>query len=185
MNILKKIIRGISIAELIACALTFAVMVISYFIAVVNRNFIKGSMPWTEELALYSMLYMALLGMELGLRDGTQVSVTAVTSKLEGTKAGKVLDIIARVILLIFLFMMFTNGISLVSKQMQTMQTSPVLKVPMYALYLSLVISFGLAVLTQAMILIGKLTGIPMDEIVRVDDIIDKMFPKKVKEDRS
>ena len=28
--------------------------------AVVNRNFIKASMPWTEEIAMYSMIYMAL-----------------------------------------------------------------------------------------------------------------------------
>ena len=37
-------------------ALTFVIMVVCYFISVVNRNFIKGSMPWTEELALYLSL---------------------------------------------------------------------------------------------------------------------------------
>ena len=57
---------------------TFVAMVIAYFISVVNRNFIKASMPWTEEVAMYSMIYMALLGTEVGLRDGTQVAVTAV-----------------------------------------------------------------------------------------------------------
>ena len=41
-------------------------------------------MPWTEEVAMYSMIYMALLGTEVGLRDGTQVAVTAVIEKLHG-----------------------------------------------------------------------------------------------------
>ena len=77
MKALKKVVRGVTLAELWATALTFVIMVVCYFISVVNRNFIKGSMPWTEELALYCMVYMALIGTELGLRDGTQVSVTA------------------------------------------------------------------------------------------------------------
>ena len=53
MKALKKVVRGVTLAELWATALTFVIMVVCYFISVVNRNFIKGSMPWTEELALY------------------------------------------------------------------------------------------------------------------------------------
>lgn len=63
----------------------FVAMVAAYFVAVVNRNFIKASMPWTEEVAMYSMIYMALLGTEVGLRDGTQVAVTAIIEKLHRT----------------------------------------------------------------------------------------------------
>ena len=63
----------------------FVAMVAAYFVAVVNRNFIKDSMPWTEEVAMYSMIYMALLGTEVGLRDGTQVAVTAIIEKLHRT----------------------------------------------------------------------------------------------------
>ena len=102
MKALKKVVRGVTLAELWATALTFVIMVVCYFISVVNRNFIKGSMPWTEELALYCMVYMALIGTELGLRDGTQVSVTALTEKLKGTMVGKVINFIAKVALIVF-----------------------------------------------------------------------------------
>ena len=61
MKALKKVVRGVTLAELWATALTFVIMVVCYFISVVNRNFIKGSMPWTEELALYCMVYMLSL----------------------------------------------------------------------------------------------------------------------------
>ena len=103
MKALKKVVRGVTLAELWATALTFVIMVVCYFISVVNRNFIKGSMPWTEELALYCMVYMALIGTELGLRDGTQVSVTALTEKLKGTMVGKVINFIAKVALIVFI----------------------------------------------------------------------------------
>ncbi len=179
---LNAVIRGVTALELWASALTFAIMVICYFISVVNRNIIKGSMPWTEELALYSMVYMALLGTEIGLRDGTQVSVTALTSKIEGTVIGRILDIAARLALLYFVYQMFKNGNAIVAKQLKTHQTSPVMNIPMYILYMSLPITFGLTFITQTVMLIGKLFNIPMDKITKVDDFIDSMFSSKKKE---
>ena len=139
-------------------------------------------MPWTEELALYSMVYMVLLGTELGLRDGTQVSVTALTSKLEGKLSGKILEIIARVIVIYFVYMMFRNGNALVAKQLKTAQTSPVMNIPMYTLYLSLSISFGLMLITQFLMLIGRVFNLPMEKITGVDEMIDSMFGNKKKE---
>ena len=179
MKALKKIIAIVTKAELSISAVTFAAMVVCYFISVVNRNFIKASMPWTEEVALYAMVYMALLGTELGLRDGTQVSVTALTSKLEGKTAGKVLELIARVVLIVFVFMIFRNGISLVAKQIQTGQTSPVLKIPMYLLYLSLPISFGLTLVSQVLMFIGRLLNLDLSEVTNIDKMIDGFVKKK------
>lgn len=179
MKAINKVVRGITAVELAASALTFTAMVICYFISVVNRNIIKGSMPWTEELALYAMVYMVLLGTELGLRDGTQVSVTALTSKLEGKLAGRIIDVIARLALLFFVFMMFRYGCALVGKQIQTAQLSPVMKIPMYVLYLSLPVSFGLTFVTQLVMLVCKVFNIPMEAITDIDSFIDSMFRKK------
>ena len=160
MKALKKVVRGVTLAELWATALTFVIMVVCYFISVVNRNFIKGSMPWTEELALYCMVYMALIGTELGLRDGTQVSVTALTEKLKGTMVGKVINFIAKVAL--------SAG-----------QTTPVMKVPMYVIYISLVISFALIVINQILMLVGEMMHMDMRDITNIDAIIDGIIKKK------
>ena len=182
MKAIKKIILIVTKAELSISAVTFAIMVICYFISVVNRNIIKGSMPWTEELALYSMVYLALIGTELGLRDGTQVRVTALTDKLAGTTAGKIVDLVANAVLIVFVFIMFRYGIALVSKQIQTGQTSAVMKIPMYALYLSLAISFGITLVTQLLIFAGKLFKLPMDDITNVDAVIDGFVAGKGRE---
>lgn len=80
----KKVLEWITKVEYAIMIVAFVLMVLCYFTSVVNRNFIKASMPWAEELALYSMTFMALLGTEVGLRDGTQVAVTAVIEKLHG-----------------------------------------------------------------------------------------------------
>ena len=52
---------------------------------------------------------MALLGTEVGLRDGTQVAVTAVVDKLHGV-ARKIVDLIRQVILVGFAFIMIKAG---------------------------------------------------------------------------
>ena len=164
MKALKKVVRGVTLAELWATALTFVIMVVCYFISVVNRNFIKGSMPWTEELALYCMVYMALIGTELGLRDGTQVSVTALTEKLKGTMVGKVINFIAKVALIVFSCTMLRFSVALVA---------------MYVIYISLVISFALIVINQILMLVGEMMHIDMSDITNIDAIIDGIIKKK------
>ena len=158
MKGLKKVLSYITSAEYAVMIAAFAAMVLAYFISVGNRNLIKASMPWTEEIALYSMTYMALLGTEVGLRDGTQVAVTAVVDKLHGM-ARKIVDLIAQIVLEIFAFVMLKAGLALFLKQMQTGQTTPVLKIPMSVMYFSLVLAFGLIFLIQAVELVEKLMG--------------------------
>ena len=169
MKALKKVVRGVTLAELWATALTFVIMVVCYFISVVNRNFIKGSMPWTEELALYCMVYMALIGTELGLRD----------EKLKGTMVGKIVNFIAKVALIVFSCTMLRYSVALVAKQMSAGQTTPVMKVPMYVIYISLVISFALIVINQILMLVGEMMHIDMSDITNIDAIIDGIIKKK------
>ena len=148
MKTTKKVLEWITNIEYTIMIVAFVLMVVCYFISILNRNFIKTSMPWTEELALYGMTFMALLGTEVGLRDGTQVAVTAVIEKLHGT-VRKIVDLLKQVVLELFSFSMLEAGIRIVSRQLQAGQTTPVLKIPMALMYASLVLAFGLILLVQ------------------------------------
>lgn len=153
MKIVKKILSAITRVEYAIMIVSFIIMVACYFISVVNRNFIKGSVPWTEELAMYSMVYLALLGTEVGLRDGTQVAVTAVIDKLHGVSR-KVVDIIKQICLEIFAFVMVKAGFALFKTQLLRGQKTPVLKIPMAYMYFSLALAFGIIFIVQLVILI-------------------------------
>ena len=158
MKGIKKALSYITNVEYAIMVVTFVAMVIAYFISVVNRNFIKASMPWTEEVAMYSMIYMALLGTEVGLRDGTQVAVTAVIEKLHGVTK-QIVSIIEQIILEIFSFVMLKAGLALFSKQLQTGQTTPVL------MYFSLVLTFALILVIQAVVLVEKVMDLKNKEV--------------------
>lgn len=163
MKKMKQILEWITKVEYAIMILAFVLMVVCYFTSVVNRNFIKASMPWAEELALYSMTFMALLGTEVGLRDGTQVAVTAVVEKLHGMTR-KIVDLLKQVVMELFSFSMLNAGIQLVAKQMQHGQTTPVLKIPMAFMYSSLVLAFALILLVQTVTLVKMILDLKKKE---------------------
>lgn len=88
---------------------TFIIMVIASFVQVLNRNIFHLGISWLEELSRYCMIYMALLAAEIGLRDGTQIAVTALTDKLKGTFKN-VVEIIAKAVVCAFAVTVFVGG---------------------------------------------------------------------------
>ena len=76
--------------------------------------------------------------------------------KLHGVTK-KIVSIIEQIILEIFSFVMLKAGLALFSKQLQTGQTTPVLKVPMSVMYFSLVI--------QAVVLVEKVMDLKNKEV--------------------
>lgn len=53
MKGIKKLLSYVTKVEYAIMIIAFIAMVAAYFVAVINRNFIKASMPWTEEVAMY------------------------------------------------------------------------------------------------------------------------------------
>lgn len=109
---MKSALKKLQYIENLIIVVSFAVMVICSFLSVVNRNFIKLSIPWFDELSTFAMIYMALLGTEAGLRDGSQIAVTALVNKFHGASK-TALEIIAKIVVTIFsaivLYQQFTT----------------------------------------------------------------------------
>ena len=143
---------------------TFVIMVVSCFAQVVNRNIFKVPVSGFEEAAKYSMVYMVLLGTEMGLRDGTQISVTAVVDMLKGP-AKKIVMIISKGIVVLVSAALFYQSIGLVQRQIISGQTSPGLQIPMSIPYFALVLSFGIITLVQGVTLIMMIFG-----KIKIDD---------------
>ena len=110
-----KILRKFQKIEDIIMVITFIIMVISSFAQVINRNIFKIPIFGFEETAKYSMVYMVLLGTEMGLRDGTQISVTAIVDILKG-KTKKIVMIISKLIVVLAAASLFYHSIGLVKK---------------------------------------------------------------------
>ena len=152
---MKKTLQYLQTLEKWIIVIAFAIMVLACFIQVVNRNVFRIPVSGFEEAAKYSMVYMVLLGTELGLRDGTQISIQGVVDKLP-EKARKIIRVIARLIVIIFAAVMTKSGWTMVMKQAKIGQTSPGLGIPMYIPYFALVLGFGLITIVQSGYLIKQ-----------------------------
>ena len=152
---MKKTLQYLQTLEKWIIVIAFAIMVLACFIQVVNRNVFRIPVSGFEEAAKYSMVYMVLLGTELGLRDVTQISIQGVVDKLP-EKARKIIRVIARLIVIIFAAVMTKSGWAMVMKQAKIGQTSPGLGIPMYIPYFALVLGFGLITIVQSGYLIKQ-----------------------------
>lgn len=132
---------------------TSTIMVFATFAQVLNRNFFKLGIGWFEELAVYCMIWMALLGTEIGLRDGSQAAITALTDKLHG-KAKAILELLVKAIVTIFTTILTYHSFQMVVSQITTGQTSAALHLPMAIPYAALLISFAAMTLVQGTSLI-------------------------------
>lgn len=142
---------------------TFFIMVIASFAQVVNRNFLKLPIPWFEEIAVYCMIYMVLIGTEFGLRDNSQVSVTAVIDRLSGL-GKKIALIISKAIVVVFCGTIFYSSVGMLEAQIRSGQISPALKIPMTIPYASLTISFAIATLVQGAMLLNMILSLKKQE---------------------
>lgn len=151
---MKKILSFLQGIENGIMIVTFAIMVLASFAQVVNRNLFKLPISWFEEVAVYSMIYMVMIGTEIGLRDGTQIAVTGAVDRLRG-KGKKAVQILAKGILVVFSASICRSSLQILELQIQTGQTSPALHLPMWVPYGALVLSFGMITLVQGAAMVG------------------------------
>ena len=79
----------------------FPLMVIVVFVATCVRYLTVMSLPWAEEVARYSMVWIAYIGASLGIKRNAHLGVEAVLLMLPGGLR-KYFDYLRYVIIIIF-----------------------------------------------------------------------------------
>lgn len=153
---MKSALKKLQYIENLIIVVSFAVMVTCSFLSVVNRNFIKLSIPWFDELSTFTMIYMALLGTEAGLRDGSQIAVTALVNKFNGISKA-ILQIIAKTVVTGFSAVVLYYSCHMAAIQASSGQLTAALHIPMAIPYFALVISFAIITCVQGITVITML----------------------------
>ena len=159
MKILRRILAKANQLEEAVVIAVFVVMLAASFAQVLNRNLFQAPIGWFEELARYAQVYVALLAMELGLRDGSQMSLTAVTDRLPG-QSKELVSILAKIIVAGVSILFFVKSIQLFQGMVASEQRSPGLKIYMYIPYFALPLSFGIASAVQSCTVIQKIVDL-------------------------
>lgn len=125
----------------ISLSAAFAVMTLSIFLQVLVRFVftamdIRLSVPWTEELARYLMIWSVFIGGAVAVRTDKLIALEVLIHSLPAS-LGKALKTGAHLLTMVFFGYLLYLGFEFALNQ-GGRQTSPVMGIPMLAVYLSM-----------------------------------------------
>ncbi len=127
----------------------FVALTICLFWSVVIRYFaiFGGSLPWVEEFARFTFIWMSFLGAIVALDRGQHIAIELLAKALPRSLQGGLAHAVDLVIL-VFLAVYTVKGVELV--RLTTDQLSPQLGVPMSLIHLAIPVS-GAVMLLQVL----------------------------------
>jgi TRAP-type C4-dicarboxylate transport system permease small subunit len=137
-----------------------AVLVVDVLWQVFTRFILKSPSIWTEELATFMLIWVALLGAAVALSRGAHLGIDYFVGKLS-VKTRLYTEIFVFLCIVAFSFcVMVLGGIDLVTSTLQLNQLSPALGVKVGYVYLAVPISGFFLVLYSVIALVERLTGL-------------------------
>jgi TRAP-type C4-dicarboxylate transport system permease small subunit len=135
--------RALLLATSVAVAGLTALMAGTVLVGVFARYVLNDALPWPEELARYTMIWLAWLGGGLALRRGAHIAVEFVLDAMpRPLRAATVFA--GRLGILLFLGLCLVYGLQLVGRV--SLQTTVALGVSMQVPYLSVPIGSALMI---------------------------------------
>lgn len=119
-----------------AVTVLLGTMTIVVFLQVFFRFVVKGSLPWSEELARYVMVWAVFFGASMGAKIGAHIGVEAFVN-LFPQKIKRLMIIVSAFFTQIFCVLVFVLSFQVVSRIYQSGQVSPAMEIPMYLPYLA------------------------------------------------
>jgi len=150
MNTFKKILENI---EGYLCVVMLIVMSIVVFIQVICRFILKSSLPWSEELCRYLLVWVSFMGGAYGVKTGAHLGVEAVTLIMP-KKMRKVVEILMLIVGIVLCCVILKYGIDIVKTQFKRIQYSPAMHVPMGYAYLAIPVGMVFFILRYVLKLI-------------------------------
>lgn len=135
---MKKIIDRTFLYIENICKILLIVQIISVTIVVVGRQVFGRTPVWGEELTLFSMVWMSLLGATILLKNDGHIAVTALDVYLPA-KVIKALDLLSYLFLGFYAVIMVIYGLKLV--ELTGLNMMPALKIKSSWLYAAMPVS--------------------------------------------
>ena len=139
------------------CGVTMAIMMLLVLQQVLFRYVLKIPSPATQEIAIYCMVYVAMLGSVLAIRHKTHVAVNFVVDRLPPRFASAV-RIISYLIVIAFFVILFWQGCKLT--QRATFQHSTTTGITVAYIMVSIPISAVLSIIFTLEHLVHEIRGL-------------------------
>jgi len=133
----RSLLRGLDKFLEIITAVSMAVLTIDVTWQVITRFILKNPSDWTEELAVFLMVWVGLLGSAVALHRGAHLGIDYFVGKLSIKKKLFTEVFVYLCVAGFSIGVMLIGGIQMVSVTFARGQVSPALKIPMGIVYLA------------------------------------------------
>ena len=134
--ILGRVVAGARLTVAVIVVACFAYMTLAVLAQVFGRYVFNYSISWTEETARYAQIWVVLMGAGIAMRRGLHVAVDALAAMLP-LRWARGLSLLIAAGSLWFLGVVVYGSLPLIELGW-LFETSPVLQLPMWVIYLSL-----------------------------------------------
>ena len=135
-RLLSRFVAGVRLTVAVIVVACFAYMTLAVLAQVFGRYVFNYSISWTEETARYAQIWVVLMGAGIAMRRGLHVAVDALAAMLP-LRWARVLSLLIAAGALWFLGVVVYGSLPLIELGW-LFETSPVLQLPMWVIYLSL-----------------------------------------------
>lgn len=147
MAVFSKLLNKVNLfVEYLVCFL-LTVMVITVFLQVIFRFIIHSSLPWSEELARYILVWISFLGASIGVKKKAHIGVAVITNLLKGT-GKKLVSFLVPLFSTVFFIFLAIYGVRILD--IVFYQLSPAMEISMALPYSAVFVSSTLMMLYSA-----------------------------------
>lgn len=170
LNTLSAFLAKITIFIVITLA---AIMVLTVLVGVFFRYVLRNSLGWTEELARYLMIWMALLSISIGIKDKEHVGIQLLVRNIP-IKYAKVVNLMVNGVVLFFLIILSYRGLTVALRG--SSQLSLGLGISMLWPLLSIPVAGLLAIIQQIIQIINIFRpGVTYNELLGTTEVEDAL----------
>ena len=137
-------------------------MLLTIFLQVVFRYVIKGSLPWSEEVARYLMIWIGFIGGSLAFRSGEFIGIEVLRIRMSPLFS-RVLEISISISLILFLSFLVIVGVEFSLRG--AIQLSPVLRIKMTYAYMAIPIGAGFCLVHACVFLLKQIGLLERNEV--------------------
>lgn len=141
MNFIHKISNWVFNIEKLLAIILCTLMLSSLFAGVVFRYALNAPLTWSEETAIFSLVWLTFIGGSMGIKSQKSAVITLFMDKFHG-KLRMILMAISILALLLFVVYIFYLSVIWLSSPTVLLQKSNSMQMPMIIAYLSVPVSF-------------------------------------------
>ncbi|MDF2615623.1 MAG: hypothetical protein K0Q47_278 [Sedimentibacter sp.] len=152
---MKKVLDFLDNFEERALTVILSLMVVCIFMATFFRFTKIMIIPWAEELARYLMVWLVFLGIGAGAKSNRHFTVDNLVNALPKS-THKAFFILRTAIIVVYCSIIVFIGAGLINSLKMMGQSSPALRVPMWAIYSAIPIGLVLMIVRTMQFVIRK-----------------------------